>query len=186
MTEQELNNITAEIERQHDDTKARKISVLRSTMLKQRAKKVWSDAKKKFKMFSKMGTMKNVTVNQKSAAELKAEAKQRHEREEARLAKALEDQATAAKAAKALELSLAHDKEAAALQEHFLGKLDAASSEEERKRLLDHHGAQMQELQRRQVRLHPLPAKAGKDDDLRDSPCIRSFACATLTAMLTL
>lgn len=140
------------MEQQNDDAKARKISVLRATTLKQRAKKVWSDAKKKFKVLSKMGTMKNITANQKSAAELKAEAKQRHDKEAERLDKALEDQAAAEKAAHALELSLAHDKEAAALQEHFMGRLDAAANEDERRRLLDHHHAQMQELRKRQVR----------------------------------
>jgi hypothetical protein len=146
--------MTAEMERQHDDAKARKISVLRATSLKQRAKKVWTDAKKKMNVMVKMGTVKSLASNSssssKSAAELKAEAKERQDKQAARLDKALDEQAAAEKGAKVLELALAHDKEAAALQQRFLSKLEEAASDEERKRLLDHHEAEMLELRKRQ------------------------------------
>ena len=145
--------MTAEIERQHDDAKARKISVLRATSLKQRAKKVWTDAKKKMNVLAKMGTVKSLTSSSsssKSAAEMKAEARERQDKQAARLDKALDEQAAAEKGAKALELALAHDKEAAALQQRFLGKIEEAASDQERKRLLDFHEAEMLELRKRQ------------------------------------
>jgi len=152
--ERERKDKAAERERHNDDAKSRKVQLLRETASKLKAKKAWSDAKKKLGRIAtlrKMGTKGNLTVDApKSVAELKSLAKDRHEKEAARLAAALQVQAAAERLAQQHALELAHGKQAAVLGEDFLAKLDLATDEGERARLLDHHSKQMEDLRRRQ------------------------------------
>ena len=152
--QQELNHKAAEMERHNDDAKSRKVQTLRETASKLKAKKAWGDAKNKLGRIAtlrKMGTKGNLILDPpKSVAELKSLAKDRHEKDAARLAKAQQDQAAAERLAQQHALEMVHGKQVAVLEEDFLAKLDLATDERERSRLLDHHSKLMEDLRRRQ------------------------------------
>jgi len=151
----EQQHKVAEIERTHDDLRSRRSAELRAMSLKLKAKTMWSTTQKKMGgvgMLLKAGTRKSLTEDheQKSPAELKALAKERHEKEAERLAKALDNQTAAEKAMLQQTLQLEGSKEAALLQQNFLTMFQSTNDENERERLIRHHGKQMEELRKRQ------------------------------------
>ena len=144
----ELADKIADLEKHNDEHTARKVALLRETTMRMRAKKAWTDTKKLLggvKALFKMGSQ-----TAKSAEELQALAKERHDKERELLAKALGDKDDAERANALQALGLSHEKEVALLQQDFLGKLSSASDDAERQRLLDHHAAQLADLRLRQ------------------------------------
>ena len=148
----ELYDKTTAIEKQNDDSKSRKINVLRSTSSKHKSKKMWTAAKKRLGSLTllKGASSSRNLETPKSPAELQALAKERHEKEAVRLAKALEEHAQAERATQQLRVDLAQSKETAALEQDFLKCLEATTDEEERNRLLQHHTLMMKELAKHQ------------------------------------
>jgi len=86
-----------------------------------------------------------------SAEDLSMNAAERHADMAARLERALDDEASVDRTELEQEIGMNHNKEAAVLEQELLAKLDSTTDEEERKRILDTHNAQMEELKMQQA-----------------------------------
>lgn len=139
-----------ELEKKLELRRKKKLDRLREQASQYKSKSLWKKA-------GMLGKLVRTASNNKAPAdavvdkkELIAAAHVKHSNQEARLEKALDEQAEADKTLLARELAVQHGKEAASMEESFLQQLENAGDDDARARILQKHAEDVKALKAKQ------------------------------------